>query len=93
VSGRSKNPKRVAAGRRNRQRRGVLTERGREQLRAAAYRVRPWQYATGPRTAAGKRQAAANGRQRQRGGKSVRELRGELAGTEAMIKRMVDLRK
>lgn len=39
-----KNPRRVAAGRRNRARRGELTPEGRERLRQAALRSRPWEY-------------------------------------------------
>ena len=63
---RPRNPRRVAAGRANRQKRGPLTEEGRARLSEAARRHRPWEHATGPRTAAGRAQAARNGRCRCR---------------------------
>ena len=44
------NPRRVAAGERNRTKRRGLTAEGREKLRQSALAARPWQYATGPRT-------------------------------------------
>ena len=56
-----------------------LTEAGRERLRAAALANRPWLHSTGPRTAEGKRVCSRNGRGRQAGERSVRELRRELA--------------
>ena len=69
------NPKRVAAGQRNRAVRGPLTEAGRERLRAAAHLHRPWEHSTGPKTEAGKQQAVDNGKLRQRGEFSQRQLR------------------
>ena len=80
------NPRRVAAGRANRLKRGPLTEAGRERLRAAALRRRPWEQATGPRTAAGKAQAAGNGKRRQAGPRSVREVRADLREARALIR-------
>jgi hypothetical protein len=80
------NPRRVAAGRANRQKRGPLTEAGRERLRAAALLHRPWLHSTGPRTAAGKAQATRNGKRRQAGPLSVREARAELARLRALIR-------
>ena len=74
---RAKNPRRVAAGRANRARRGPLTAAGRERLRLAALSYRPWEAAGGPVSAAGKLTAAANGRARQVGPVSVRQARGE----------------
>lgn len=73
-----KNPKRVAAGRANRAKRGPLTPAGRERMRQAALANRPWVHSTGPKTEAGKRQAARNGKARQLGPESVREVRREL---------------
>ena len=69
------NPKRVAAGQRNRAVRGPLTEAGRERLRAAAHLHRPWEHSTGPKTEAGKQQAVDNGKLQQRGEFSQRQLR------------------
>lgn len=69
------NPRRVAAGRKNRLLRGPLTAAGRERLRQAAHAVKPWLKSTGPQTAAGRRQAAQNGKVRQIGALSIREAR------------------
>src|SRR5207244_2524112 len=46
---RAPNPRRVAAGRRNRALREGLTEAGRRRLRETALRHRPWPYSTGPK--------------------------------------------
>jgi hypothetical protein len=80
------NPRRVEAGRQNRQRRGPTTEEGRRRLREAIARVRPWRFARGPTTAEGKRRAADNGRYRQRGERSARQLREDVAD----VRRLVD---
>ena len=69
------NPKRVAAGLRNRRLRGQLTDAGRFRLREAALRNRPWQFSTGPKTAEGRQQSARNGKKRQSGELSARQLR------------------
>jgi hypothetical protein len=82
------NPRRVTAGRANRRRRGPLTEAGRARLRD-----RPWLHATGPRTAAGKAQAARIGKPRQRGPRSVREVRVELAEVRSLIRAMGEFRR
>jgi hypothetical protein len=82
------NPRRVAAGRLNRARRGPLTPEGRERLRQAALRNRPWEHSTGPRTLAGRAQSIINGKRRQRGPKSVREIRGDLKRVDELIRQM-----
>jgi hypothetical protein len=87
------NPKRVAAGRRNRARRGPLTPEGREKLRQAALRNRPWEHSTGPRTPAGRAQSARNGKKRQLGPLSVREVRAQLQEVREQIQRMREARK
>ena len=86
-------PRRVAAGWANRARRGPLSAAGRERLRAAIWRHRPWEQATGPRTATGKAQAVRNGKRRQRGPKSVREMRAELAAVRALIRALRQVRQ
>src|SRR5579871_3935548 len=73
------NPRRVAAGKRNRAKRKGLTAKGRERLRQAALQNQPWRFSTGPRTPAGKARVAAGARARKKGPLSVRELRAELA--------------
>jgi hypothetical protein len=80
------NPRRVAAGKLNRQRRGPTTEEGKRRLREAIARVRPWRFARGPKTAEGKRRAADNGRYRQHGERSARQLREDVAD----VRRLVD---
>lgn len=71
-----------------------LTPEGRQRLREAALKGRPWEHATGPRTAAGKAKSAANGLRKQAvPGPSVRRLRGELSDIGGLIERMAALRK
>jgi hypothetical protein len=79
------NPRRVAAGRQNRAKGNGLTPAGRERLRQATLRRRPWRFSTGPRAPAGKARSAENGRARQRGPASVRRLRAELADVRALL--------
>jgi hypothetical protein len=78
----------ITAGRLNRMKRGCLTPEGRQRLREAALRNRPWDHATGPRTPAGKAQAAKNGKKRQVGPRSIREIRAELTGEADLIRQM-----
>lgn len=82
------NPRRVEAGRRNCAKRRGFTPEGLERLRRAALAGRPWEHATGPRTAAGKARSAANGKVTQVGPISGRELRGELAEVRHLIERL-----
>jgi hypothetical protein len=89
----SPNPKRVAAGRRNRALRRGLTPEGRERLRAAALENEPWVHATGPRTAAGKAKAAANGQWRQAGALSRRQLQSRLAEAQLVLGDLAVLRR
>lgn len=70
-----------------------LTPAGREKLRQVALATRPWEHATGPRTPARKAAAARNGKRRQAGAVSVRELRAELAGLQALVWGMADVRR
>ena len=92
-SDRPPNPRRVAAGRANRLKRGPLTEAGRERLRVAALSNKPWEHSTGPRTPEGKAQAVRNGKRRQLGPRSVREVRADLAAVRALIREMNSLRR
>jgi hypothetical protein len=87
------NPRRQAAGRENRRKRGALSVAGKERLRAAIAETRPWVRATGPKTAAGKARSAANGKRRQRGPLSTRELRAEMADVRRLIQQMRALRQ
>ncbi len=79
------NPKRVAAGRRNRRKWKGLTPEGRQRLREAAHRNRPWEHTTGPRTPEGKAKVALNGKKRQTGAVSRRELRNELCDIHVLL--------
>ena len=87
------NPRRVAAGKLNRAKRRGLTAAGRERLRQSALAHRPWVFSTGPRTAAGKLRVAANGRLRQKGEQSCRQLQGMLAGLVQLAGEMAALRR
>jgi hypothetical protein len=85
---------RVAAGRLNRARRGPLSAEGRERLRQAALRNRPWEHATGPRSPAGRAQSIVNAKKaKQKGPRSVREVRAELAEVRTLIRQMRESRK
>lgn len=55
-----KNPRRVAAGKRNRALRGPITEEGSRALRIAIGKIKPWENATGPKTPEGKQVASMN---------------------------------
>src|SRR5262245_8611351 len=87
------NPRRVAAGRLNRRKCGPLSPAGRERLRQAALANRPWLASTGPRTPEGKSRAARNGKRRQKGGQSVREVRRSLAEVVGLVNDMAAGRK
>ena len=73
-SGKPKNPKRVATGRRNRQIRGPLSPEGVTSLQVAALHHQPWQHSTGPKTSDGKALSARNGKYAQVEEQSIREL-------------------
>jgi len=68
--------------------RGPLTAKGRERLRQSAMKNRPWTFSTGPKTPQGKARAAANGRGKQRGDTSIRQVRAELADVRSLIQEM-----
>lgn len=87
------NPKRVAAGRLNRAKRKGLTPEGRERLRQSALKNQPWRFSTGPRSPAGKAKVALNGRKRQNGPVSVRELRAQVADLRKLAAEMQEGRK
>ena len=87
------NPKRVAAGRLNRARRGPLTAEGREKLRQAALDNRPWEHSTGPHSPVGKAQSILNGKKRQLGPWSVREIRAQLKEVRELVRQMREARK
>lgn len=52
--------RKIEANRRNWAKRGPLTEAGRERLRQAALRSRPWLASSGPQTQAGRSRSALN---------------------------------
>jgi hypothetical protein len=88
----SKNPRRVAAGKRNWLKRGPWTEEARERVRQAILKHQPWLRSTGPRTREGKARSAANGKVRQKGPRSVREVRAHLAQLSGLIASMEEVR-
>jgi hypothetical protein len=87
------NPRRIAAGRRNRLLRGPLTVEGRERLRQAALRNKPWLYSTGPRSDEGKFRSANNGRYAQKSDRSQREIQAGVADVWRMIREMAGCRR
>ena len=89
----SANPRRVAAGRVNWLKRRGLTPEGRERLRQAALAGRPWLHSTGPKSDAGKRRVAENGKRRLGGEPSAREVRRQLAAVGGLATSMGELRR
>jgi hypothetical protein len=87
------NPKRVAAGKRNRRLRRGLTSEGRSRLRLAALAARPWRFSTGPRSPEGRARVAQNGKRRLGGEPSAREVRRELAALTGLVVDMAALRR
>src|SRR4051794_12001800 len=81
----SPSPRRVAAGKLNRRKRGPLTAAGLERLRQAALANRPWEHSTGPRTPGGKAATARTGKARQRGNCSEREILRSLAEVTGLV--------
>jgi hypothetical protein len=75
----------------NRQKRGPLSEAGREKLREGALKHCPWRHATGPRTQQGKAQARRNGKRRQSGPLSTREMKAELREARHLVRSIRNL--
>src|SRR5271156_4113296 len=80
------NPRRVAAGTLTRLVRRPLTDAGRERLRLAAMLNRPWDHSTGPKSPQGRAQAARNGKKRQKGPRSVREVKADLRAVRSLLR-------
>ncbi len=87
------NPNRVAAGRRNQRKSQGLTPEGRERLRQAALKNRPWKFAKGPQSPAGKARVAPNGKLRQKGQRSTREIQAELSEMRVLLRQMQETRR
>ena len=66
----------------------ALTPAGLQRLREHALKHKPWRFSTGPTTAAGKARMAANGKKRQIGPRSVREIRADLADLRDLMDQM-----
>jgi hypothetical protein len=86
----AKDPKRVLVGRQNRMKWKGLTPHGREKLRQSALLHQPWRYSTGPRSSAGKARVALNGKRRQVGIRSIREIKADLADVRSLLREMRD---
>jgi hypothetical protein len=70
-----------------------LSESGRQRLREAAIKNRPWRHSTGPRTPEGKERAAANGYRHRADPGSLRQLRVGMIDIHGMIEQMAGLRQ
>jgi hypothetical protein len=64
-----------------------------QRIREATLRNKPWLRSTGPKTEAGKAIAAQNGRKRQKGPLSVRQVRASLLDINAMVAEMANFRQ
>jgi hypothetical protein len=78
----SREPRRPEAGRRR------FSAESRQRLRDLATAARPWEKTRGPISQEGKARSAYNGRFNQRGERSRRELRAELAGVLSLMDQM-----
>ena len=87
------NPKRVSAGRLNRQKWPGITAEGRERLRESCLKHAPWKLSTGPRTVEGKARSAANARVLQKGPMSVRQRRAEVSELLGLVGLMRQTRR
>jgi hypothetical protein len=67
-----------------------LTPQGREKLRQSALLHQPWRCSTGPRTPTGKAKVALNGKRRQLGIRSIREIKADLADVRSLLQEMRD---
>jgi hypothetical protein len=85
IAGPIANPRRVAAGKVNGPKRGPLSEASIQRLRAAALRNKPWLHSSGPKTPEWRRQAALNGKCRQLGPRSVREMQADLRAARLLV--------
>lgn len=83
-------PWRSDVARHNRSKRKGLSDAGRERLREAAKQHQPWKYSTGPKTPWGKYLSARNGKIRQKGELSVRELRAEVKANRDLLKFLLE---
>lgn len=79
-----KNPRRIAAGKRNRELRKSVSDETRELLRQAALRNKPWRFSTGPRTQRGKLVASANSKARTK----FRDEMDSITQARELLKRM-----
>ena len=89
----NRNPRRVRAGRENRLKRPPLSLESRARLRVAAFKNQPWKLSTGPRTPAGKAKVARNGKVRQIGPRSIREIRAYLRDIMGLIEEAWEIRE
>ena len=85
-------PRRIA-GRANWLKRRGFTAEGRQRLRELALVKRPWLHSTGPKSDAGKRRVAENGKRRLGGEPSAREVRRQLAALGNLATDMAALRR
>jgi hypothetical protein len=86
-------PRRVVAAKANRAKRRGLTPEGRRRLREAALANKPWEHSTGPRTPEGKLQAVRNGKVRQTGPVSTRELKAMVSRAAGLVAQLVEARR
>jgi hypothetical protein len=87
-----KSPARVAAGRINGSGRRPWTAEDRERLRKQCLERTPWLRSTGPRTEAGKRQAALNGRCHVSDPHSRRSARAAVDDVRQLVKDIAEMR-
>src|SRR5262249_41267872 len=68
--------------------RDTFTAEGLEKLRQTALTHQPWKKSTGPRSAKARAQAVINGKRRQLGERSVREVKADVAELNYLLQHM-----
>lgn len=92
MAAKSPDPLRQAVGRENRKKWRGFTAAGLERLRQSALTRQAWRLSTGPRTVEGKARSANNGRRRQKGQRSSRQLRAEVTSIQELIRSLAAAR-
>jgi hypothetical protein len=88
-----KNPKRVAAGKRNGGMRRPWSDEERQRQRDRCLELQPWKQSTGPRTDEGKAISSLNGYANLPVPQSMKQASGEVTDVDGLIEQIEALRR